>query len=246
MANKNKDVEFVADADAAPEEDAKRSRRAENAQRQEEAQEAANNTPRSADGTQVTQFELAENERFESLNASEGGRPDQQAAAESGAADPVAFGPEVQADLGDVTAGEEVLGPLGSATQTGGTAYYAATDIKPAYATPYYPPTDYSFAAIDAGMITADTAAGGNFVTMGLVAGDPYPPENEVQDTIETDGRGNNAAVLEMKDWHRRPHNPEFLIITSLRRADGGLPYPANPDTGGGAAGVVQDVEAPA
>ncbi len=189
---------------------------------------------------QLTPMERASEERFAPVNDAEG-RPDPQAAAESGAADPFAFGPEVQ-----VAANEEgELGPVGSATQTGGTSYYAATDIKPAYATPYYPPTDYNFAVIDAGMITADDAINGYFTAVGLAAGDPYPAENDVQDTIETDGRANDAAVLEVKDWHRRPHPVEFGIIAAFRRADGGLPYPVNPNTGGGAAGVVQDVEAP-
>lgn len=231
----HKDADFVADPENAAEEDTRAHRRAERAQEQEQAQAVADATPRSADGTPVTPFEQAQAQRFEPINtAPEGELVDAAAVAEA------------QHDSGVTGAVDEAaLGPLGSATQTGGTSYYAATDIKPAYATPYYPPTDYNFAAIDSAALTADAAAGGSFAALGLVAGDPYPPENAVQDQIETDGRANTGA-FETKDYERVLHLPLFLIDATLRDSTTGkLPYPTNPDTGGGASGVVQDPERP-
>jgi hypothetical protein len=234
MAHKKNDPQFVEDAENPAEEDTKQARRQEAETRQAEAQEASDNTPRSADGTPITDFEQAQAARFEPLNTAPEGEVPVEALAD--------------ADTGAID--ESALGPLGSATQTGGTSYYAATDIKPAYATPYYPPTDYAHAVINSTDLTNNPEFGAVY---GLVAGDPFPPENFFEDQIETDGRANDSGWtyldlknLEVKDYERRLHAPLFGINAAFRAATTGkLPYPTNPQTGGGASGAVQSPETP-
>lgn len=89
------------------------------------------------------------------------------------------------------------LGPVGSATVT----TYVGETVHP------YPPTDYNAAAIIAGDLTADPV----LAELGLVVGSPMPPENNVHDLRETDGR------VDTKDYMRRQRKPNDLIVEARR-----------------------------
>ncbi len=89
------------------------------------------------------------------------------------------------------------LGPVGSATIT----TYVGEVIHP------YPPTDYNAPAITAADLAADPSLG----EAGLVAGNPMPPENNVHDLRETDGRADT------KDYMRRLRKPNDFIIEANR-----------------------------
>jgi hypothetical protein len=227
MARNKDETQFVEEPDNKPADDARAHARRDRKQAQEQAQEQLDATPKSGDGTPLTDAEQHEAERFAPVNESPDNPLETAVEAHTGAVD------------------EAALGPLGSATQTGGTSYYAATDIAPRYATPFYPPTDYAHAAITSQNLTDNPS----FTALGsgqsLVVGDPFPPENDFEDAIETDGRA-NTGLWEVKDYNRRLHVPLFAIDSSLRvTTSGKLPYPANPDIGGGASGVIQDTETP-
>jgi hypothetical protein len=86
---------------------------------------------------------------------------------------------------------------VGSATVT----TYVGETINP------YPPTDYGTNAIVAGDLTTDPI----LANLGLVAGNPMPPENNVSDIRETDGR------IDTKDFMRRLRQPNDLIVESRR-----------------------------
>lgn len=108
-------------------------------------------------------------------------------------------------DVNVLQAAGSELGPVGSATVT----TYVGETIHP------YPPTDYNAAAINEatnGDLTADPI----LAEMGLEEGDPMPPENNVHDIRETDGRADT------KDFMRRQRAVLFPI-DETRRAK----YPA-------------------
>ena len=112
------------------------------------------------DGSELTQFEVDQNARFEDQNELE-------ARIDDAGADQPQF--DAAGNPTTVNA-EELL--VGSATVTN----YPGLQINP------YPPTDFAYVLV-AGDITADP----ELTTRGFVAGDAAPPENNFADLRETD-----------------------------------------------------------
>lgn len=79
-----------------------------------------------------------------------------------------------------------------------------------------YPPTDYGTNNLIVsgggfGTTGVDLTDDPLLATAGLVVGDPMPPENNIHDTIETDG------VVDTKDWSRTLHLPNDAIVDAAR-----------------------------
>lgn len=237
---------------------------AENQDALEADQERHDNTPQSADGTELTAFEMEQNARFEAANEAKEDRDALATEVAEALADPDFEDPTGAAVPGSsmslsqaaaATGHEEALGPLGSATAT-----YVPGAIPPVgtYSTPFYPPVDYGdvdpvqgdnitgwtpltgstpnrTATLVSGgsmanriteqdlvnVTTGDAAFGGVMAAMGLRIGDPLPPENTVEDLVETDGKANLSfatyGTFEFKDYCRRPRATTLPIIASFR-----------------------------
>ncbi len=146
--------------------------------------------PMGPEGVALTDFERESNWFFKEQNEAEKQIDQIQPSREAQAL----FAGEVVNAL-QVGGGE--LGPVGSATVT----TYVGETINP------YPPTDYGTNAIVAGDLTTDPV----LAQLGLVATNPMPPENNVHDIRETDGR------IDTKDYSRRLRAPNDIIVESRR-----------------------------
>jgi hypothetical protein len=100
----------------------------------------------------------------------------------------------------------KVIQGFGSDTETG----YPGLDPNP------YPPTDFGTNNLIVsgggfGTTGVDLTDDPLLAALGLVVGDPMPPENNIHDLIETDG------VDDLKDFNRRLRVPNDIIDEALR-----------------------------